>query len=501
MLDILLVDPPYTSLKRMAVDRGYNIGLTSLAAYLRQAGFQSGVVTGDLIINRQTANAVLFSNVKKYASGQKDYQRIVKDQGHPVWEKMKNIIRQSQPRAVGIAYLTPLKYVVERIAELTKEVDPEIKVIAGSFHPTFCPEEVMQNKNIDFLVRGEGEIPLLLLMQEFKKARANFESIPGITFRDSAGNLKSNACSDYIHNLDELPFPARDLVLNCDYRLYPAHALITSRGCPYSCSFCSDKRLWNSTIRRRSVENVLQEVQIIKQAYPNLDYIDIVDGTFTYDRKYLTSFCHEMIARKLSVPWRCTARYDNLDKSLLDLMKRANCTGLYLGMESGSDRILKMVDKRIKIEDILNVSRMVYESGINSATAVLLGLPEENKDDAKSTLGLMKKIKTDIFDINSYIPLPGTAFYDVMSESDRTNIDWYKVGYKSFDNYFTRNMTANEFQAYRNAAYRIARNVQIKSILRLGPRVIFSKVTKNLRILLKTPSKRVLRAMPVKRAK
>jgi anaerobic magnesium-protoporphyrin IX monomethyl ester cyclase len=480
-IDILLIDPPYTSLKGMPGNKGYNIGLTSLAAFLRREGIETAVLTGDVIVGRRSADFMLWGNIKKYASGQLAYNTIVEDRNHPVWQKIMHIVRQAEPRAVGISYLTPLKYVVERIAGLVKEMDPDIKVIAGSSHPTFCPDEVMRNPDIDFIVRGEGEIPLLRLIKELKTGSPRYSDIPGITFRDKDGNVQSNPCPDLIGNLDDLPFPARDLVLNCDYNVYPAHMLSTARGCPYTCAFCSDRRLWQSKVRRRSVENVLQEFDFLKKNYRKIEFVDIVDGTFTYDRKYLTAFCRGILERKLNLPWRCTARYDNLDPHILDLMKRANCTGLYLGLESGSDRILKLVEKRFGTAEIIRVSKMVYRSGINSATAILLGLPDENKDDAEQTLKLMKRIATDIFDINSYVPLPGTSLYDNLDDEYKRNLDWHKVGYKSFDNYFSRYMDRGEFGRYRDEAYRIARSVQMKTILRVGPKMFFSGIRKRIK--------------------
>lgn len=482
-MDILFIDPPYTSLKGMPINRGYNAGLTSLAAYIRQAGLETAVLSGDILASRGLADTVIWGNIKKYASGQLEYQKIVRDKTHPVWGKIADIIRKQKPKTVGIPYLTPLKYVVERIAELTKDVDPEIKVIVGSSHPTFCSEKVIRDQNIDYVVRGEGEIPLLKLVLELMKNNPKLENVPGITFREKDGYVRNTQSPNLIDDLDELPFLARDLVMNCDYKKYPSHLMITARGCPYTCKFCSDRTLWQHKVRRRSIQNVLQEFEALKRSFPKLEFVDIVDGTFTYDRKYLLSFCNEMIERKYDIPWRCTARYDNLDEDILDLMRRANCTGLYLGLESGSDRILNFVDKKIGTEEIIKVSRMVYKSGITSATAILLGLPDENKTDAMQTLDLMKRIKTDIFDVNSYIPLPGTMLWDAMSEADKQKIDWYKTGYKSFHNYFSKNMSENEFINYRNAAYRIARNVQIRTIIRLGVERAVTKIMSKIKCL------------------
>jgi radical SAM superfamily enzyme YgiQ (UPF0313 family) len=479
-MDILLIDPPYRSLKGMSADSAYNLGLTSLAAYLRQGGIESAVLTGDMLMDfRNTFRRVFLPGVspseKKYAAGQQEYERIVNDTTHVVWKKMADIVKQTKPTAVGIQYLSPLRYVVEKTANLIRGIKPDIKIIVGSYHPTFCPEEVMQNPDIDFVIRGEGEISLLSLVKELKKDSPRWETVPGICYRDKDFQVQKNPDVDLIGNLDELPLPARDLVLNCDYDSYRLHSISTARGCPYTCSFCADRRLWNGKVRRRSVDNVVKELRLLKDTY-KINYVDIVDGTFTFDRKYLQAFCNTMIDQKLNVAWRCTARYDNLDEDVLQLMKRANCSGLYLGFESGSDRTLQAIDKKMTVEQNLRVSKMVYDSGLLSATSILLGLPDESEEDIVKTLKIMKKIKTDILDVNSYIPLPGTPLYDSMSEEDKKNINWLKVGLKSFDNYFSKHISNDAFRRYLSEAYEIANKVRNRTIIRVIAKKILHSI-------------------------
>jgi anaerobic magnesium-protoporphyrin IX monomethyl ester cyclase len=481
-MDILLIDPPYISLKGMSTDRGYNMGLTSLAAYLRRGGVEAAILTGDLFMEKRPGllrplMPAVLQNMSKYAAGQREYARIVADRAHPVWKKIADTVRRTRPGAVGIAYFTPSKHTATRIAALVKEIDKEIKVIAGSFHPTFCPEEVLQSRDIDFVVRGEGEIPLLELLKELKKDRPELEKVPGISYRDGDGRIINNQVAGLINNLDELPFPARDLVLNCDYNSYRLHSIATTRGCPYTCSFCADRRLWGGKVRRRSVANVLTELHLLKNTY-KISYVDIVDGTFTFDRKYLQSFCNALLDQQLDVRWRCTARYDNLDREILTLMKRAGCSGLYFGLESGSERILKSIDKKITLADIVRVNQIVRDTGILADTSVLLGLPDEGREDIEATLSLMRSIEADEFDVNSFIPLPGTSIWDAMSEEEKKNIDWLKVGYKSYDNYFSKELSREEFAAYRDEAYKIAGRVLRKTIIRLGARALFSPVAR-----------------------
>ncbi len=418
-------------------------------------------------------------NASRYAAGQRDYARIVSDSTHPVWKKLEDRIRRARPAMVGIAYITPLKHAVLRIANLVKGIDRDIKVIAGSFHPTFCPEEVMCHPEIDFVVRGEGEMPLLRLVQELKNDAPKPETVPGITYRDREGRVRSNPDGPLIEDLDTLPYPARDLVLDCDYRSYRLHFVSSARGCPYTCSFCSDRRLWHRRVRRRSAANVIEELKFLKEKYTPT-CIDFSDGTFTFDRKYLQEFCKALIEENLNVSWRCTARFDNLDEEILYLMKQSGCSGLYFGLESGSDRILETMDKKMTVEKMTAISRLVHESGIASGISVLLGLPDETREDIEATLALMKTIKTDIFDVNTYIPIPGTPLYDAMSQTDRDNVDWLKTGYKSFDSHYSGNISSRDFDRCRKEAYRIAGSTLRKTLFRMGASKLFGVIPRML---------------------
>ena len=464
-MDILLIDPPYSALKGVSTDCGYNIALTSLAAYLRQGGIETGILMGDLLIDFKSADGWLNTSLEDYAAATRNYEMILNDNNHIVWGKIVEFIGQQKPLIVGISFLTPIRSSVEKVARLVKENYPDIKVVVGSCHPTFCPDEVMQNKDIDFVITGEGEIPLLALARELKKQKQISENVPCLYYRNKEGQIKHNPGVALINNLDELTFLASDLVLNCNYDTYRVHCLSTARGCPYICSFCADKKFWEGKVRRRSVDNVIRELKLIEEKY-KVDFVDFDDGTFTYDKKYLQTFCNSLINEKLTIKWRCTARYDNLDEDLLKLMKRANCCGLYFGLESGSDRILKSVNKNTTVEQIIRVSEMVYNSGIPSVTSVLLGLPNESKEDMKETINLMQTIKTDIFDVNSYIPLPGSPLWDEMKTEEKKKIDWRKSAYKSFDNYFSKKISHQDFKSVLSQAYKIANTVQLKTMAR-----------------------------------
>jgi len=461
-MDILLIDPPFSSLKGIPADCGYNVGQTSLAAYLRRDGIDTAILMGDLLMglpafdtwSADQENGQTASGTEELAKAWDNYVASVNDKTRSVWGKLKDVVRESNPTAVGIAYLSPLKPVVERIAGLIKEVNPDIKIIVGASHPTLCPDEVMRNQDIDFIVRGEGEIPLLSLVKEIKKDTPRWENVPGIHYRDSNGEVKNTPGVNLIPDLDGLPFLARDLVLDCDYNLYQVHNISTSRGCPYTCSFCADRRLWGGKVRRRSLDNVFEEIMLLKDTYP-IRSIDFTDGTFTYDKRYLKEFCERLISLDLGIVWRCTARYDNIDKEVIELMKQSNCGGVYFGLESGSERMLKMMDKKTNLEQTLSVSELVYNTGVYIITSLVMGLPYETEEDMQETIKVMKEIKTDLFVVNSFTPLPGTSLYDSMSQEEKDNIDYLKMGYQSFENYFSKAVSRETFNKYLKEAHEI----------------------------------------------
>lgn len=452
-MKLLLIDPPYKALKGIGSECGYSMSTVSLAAFLNTNGIESGVLTGNLLIDLPVHESLTF-DVKKYAEGQKTYKEALENNNHNVWKRIKEEILNYNPRYIGLTCLTPMKDIVFKISEIIKETNKEIIVITGGHHPTFCADEMLNSPYIDFVVRGEGELPFLRLLKHLENKDGNFSNINGIAYKYN-GKIISNDFFNMIDNLDNLPIPSRNSVINCDFNIYKAHFISTARGCPYICSFCSDKKLWHSTVRRRSINSCIKEIMYMIKKF-NITYIDITDGTFTYDNMYVLEFCNNIIKNDINVQWRCTARYDNITKEMLTIMKKANCTGMYFGLESGSENVLKSMKKMISVEKIVEASNMVYESGIKSVASVLFGLPGETCQDMENTLDLIKKLRVDIIDVNSYVPLPGTALYEKMTAFEKTNINWRDAAFKSFDNYFNKNVSKDKLVNYITDAYSIA---------------------------------------------
>ena len=452
-MDLLLIEPPYKSLKGVGAECGYTMSLTSLAAYLAQHGFDAGVVTGDTLLDLPASSPATL-DMEAYASGQQQYREIVGDSKHAIWRRIGEVISAHQPKAVGISYLTPLGGTVRQTAAAIKAVAPDVPVFVGGHHATFCAEDTARLENIDLVVRGEGELPVLGLARALANGSRRWEDVQGLTWVDSRGELRSTTQRPLLEELDALPEPARDRVLHCDFSKYRTHYAISARGCPYSCSFCSDRELWCKSVRRRSVDRFVDELVRLEAEYQP-QHVDIVDGTFTFDRKYLKAFCEQMIARGSKLRWRCTARYDNLTEELLALLREAGCAALYFGLESGSSRTLTRVKKGIGVEQVKRMAAMVSQSGIVAITAVLLGTPGETAEDLRDTMKLMREVHADVFDVNVYVPLPGTPLYAAMPPEARAAIERDAAGYKSLDNSFS-DLPPDEFRPFQEEAYAIA---------------------------------------------
>lgn len=466
-MDVLLIDPPYKSLKGIGTEAGYTMGLTSLAAYLRQHGFEAGVLTGDTLLDLPPCS--LFTlDMAAYARGQAQYQQILDDPEHEVWRRLTAVVTEASPRLVGLSYLSPLQGAVERTIAAVKAADPDLPVVVGGHHPSFCPEETARMDGVDFVVRGEGEVPLLALARAVVRGEGRAHEAPGVTCVDEAGWLRSTPAPGLLGDLDALPEPARDLVMECDFTRYRTHYATSARGCPYTCAFCSDRRLWGGKVRRRSVDSFVDELCRLGQAH-SPSFVDIVDGTFTYNRPFMEAFCQRMIERKANLLWRCTARYDTVDADLLPLLKRAGCAALYFGLESGSQRVLDRVDKRLTVEQVQRQSLLVREHGIVAITAVLLGMPGETAEDLQGTLELMRLIHADIFDVNTYVPLPGTPLYEQMDPAARAAVDWRKAAYKSMDS-TSSEIPAAELEQLQQQAYGIAADALQQYRRRMTPR-------------------------------
>ena len=341
-------------------------------------------------------------------------------------QEFMRIVDMWSPDIVGITSLTPTIYLAYRTAEITKTVDPNIKVIIGGPHATCMWFDVLNEcPYIDYVVVGEGEYTALELVKALER-NGDVSSVKGIAFRNKNGNPVFTGVRPLIKDLNKLPLPARHLLPMDKYTLFGkpiriAH-IMASRGCPYGCAFCSTSYFFGRKVRFRSPELVAEEVEECVHKY-RAKIIVFTDDEFTINHKWLLKFINELRERKLDIKWSCGSRVDTVNKDILRKMISSGCTGIYYGVESGSQEILNKIGKRITLKQAEDAIRSSKELGIMTVATFMLGLPWETIDDMKKTVNFALKLDPDYAQFTVATPYPGTSLFQI-AKNDNLIVDW-----------------------------------------------------------------------------
>jgi anaerobic magnesium-protoporphyrin IX monomethyl ester cyclase len=339
-------------------------------------------------------------------------------------------ISKRLPNIVGITSTTLTYKSALRIAKIAKEVYPSCLTVLGGCHATFWDDKALQEcPHLDIVVRKEGEKTLLELVGRLRVGK-DFYDVLGITCRKGKEILR-NPDRPYIEDLDSLPFPAHHLWPIERLRKYGKviFPLVTSRGCVYWCNFCSAVRMFGRRFRMRSPTNVVDELEFLNKKY-GADQFTFYDDAFTVDQSRVEKICMEIQNRKLRIKWDCGTRVDMVTKDLLQKMKKAGCIAVWLGVESGSQRVIDAMGKGFTLEKTKKAFKLAKEAGIMTIASVVLGFPGETRETAWETIRLVEEIDPD--DIGYYIatPYPGTPMADYVKK-----MGWLKV--TDFDKYDT----------------------------------------------------------------
>ncbi len=341
-----------------------------------------------------------------------------------------NILSSFSPDVVGISgQTTPSIHEVYQTAKVVKNHDPSILVVVGGAHVTFQDEEVLRDcPEIDVVVRGEGEVTMNVLLEEIN-GNHSYHGVAGTTTR-ADGTIIRNPDRPYIHDLDSLPFPAYDLLGLHQYfpkgdRFAP---MITSRGCPYQCTFCSSSRITGKRWRGRSPTNVIQELQFLQDRYGVRD-ITFIDDLFTFDHRRVSDICSMMNKEADNVTWTCSSRADIMSRhpEMANWLKEAGCHTIYIGAESGSQRILNTIKKGIRLSQIIKSVRLAKKVGLQVVLSFILGIPGETEEDMRSTIDFACRLDPDFAQFTICTPYPGTPMYDEAMENGWiSDSDWSK---------------------------------------------------------------------------
>lgn len=335
-----------------------------------------------------------------------------------------------KPDLVALTALTPTIGRALETAQVVKETLPGSIVVMGGYHPTFNFIETLEDENVDIVIRGEGEYIMLNLVQALEN-QSSLHDVKGIVFEDkNSKEIVVNPEAPLIQDLDELPFPALNLLPMKKYRLLDMDThmttMITTRGCPMQCSFCSSAAMHGKKIRERSVENIVDEIEYLKTNY-DIDTIAFMDDTFTLKKRKVMAICDEILKRNIEIMWGCTSRVDTLDEKLLKKMKEAGCITIFIGVESADQQQLDNMCKNTTIAKIENAFKIAHKLKIRTIASVALGMPGDTKEIMNKTVKFVHKLKPNYAIYSLATPYPGTRFYKEAFEKNLIKIkDWSK---------------------------------------------------------------------------
>lgn len=307
-----------------------------------------------------------------------------------------------------------------RIAKVVKRLRPQSAIVFGGPQASVVSDQTLKSfPCVDFVLRGEAEESLPILLDELLGAR-RFDLVPGLTHRTVWG-VQRNVDAPLILDLDALPSPAYHLT--GELRGLARASLELGRGCPFSCTFCSTNDFFRRKFRLRSPERILKDMRAIEAEYGIRDF-DLVHDMFTVDRRRVQAFCHVLIDSGEGYTWSCSARTDCVDEELIELMAAAGCNGMFFGVETGSERMQKIIDKHLDTRRAHEIIDIVERAGIRSTISLIIGFPQETRDDLRDTIGMFMhsaRVPRSGPQINILAPLANTPLH--VKYKDRMTLD------------------------------------------------------------------------------
>lgn len=406
MAKIVFVNPPLFLEERygelaQAGSMTPPLSLCDLAAVAREAGFETEIIdAAALSLNhRDTAQKILAAS----------------------------------PLSVGITATTLSIYSAGKLAELIKRFSPKMVIIVGGCHVTALPEETMRRFSaFDIGVLGEGELTIVNILKALE-GKKGLLCVKGIIFRRDKKLIKTEP-GEVLKDLDSLPLPAWDLLpdliscyrpaaFNC--KKFPSVSLITSRGCNGKCIFCS-RTVSGNFWRGYSAKYIIRMIKKLVKDY-GVREVKIFDDNFVVSKERVREFCRLLKENKLDLSWSCSARTDLVNFEMLKSMRDAGCWQIFYGIESGSQKILDVLNKKTKLKEIEKTINFTKKVGIKTVGSFMVGNPLESSSTIKETIAFAKKLPLDDFQMSIFTPLPGSEIYSTARKYGTFDNDWRKM--------------------------------------------------------------------------
>ena len=352
--------------------------------------------------------------------------------------ELRTIISEKSPDVVGTTVLMDqLRESGHIVTRIAKEVNKDIVTIMGGVYPTVNPHKAMDDPNLDMACVGEGEYVFPELLEYIKGDRKSLP-LKGVIYRDKdSGKNIFNARADFVRDMDILPTPAWDLI---NFDAYSRHVarefspdsprdlpyirLYTSRGCPFSCSFCQVPLISGHDVRRQSPKKVLDELEFLKKTYGIKSFMNSDDNFLATKRSTIREFLQGMVDRKLDMPWTFEdVGVMHLNEETVRLLAASNCKYMGYAVETGVERISKdiIAGKPLKKEHTKKMMKLSKELGIFSAAAFIIGFPSETWDEIRETIRFAEELDADYTRIHILVPLKGTKMYEIVEEEGLLN--------------------------------------------------------------------------------
>jgi len=433
MEKVLLVNPPY-NLEVYKENKNFSVhppvGLAYLAGFLQKYGYEVEIID---------ANALSISK-----------------------EKLINKIVDHSARFIGFTSVTATVKLVSNICDKIKEKADKVLILGGQ-HATFKENEVLAAcSSIDYIIRGEGEVSLLRLLNRLK-INKTANGLMGITYPEN-NRIISNPDRPPIKNINKIPFPAWKLLPRTKYRLNGFQdigfngeqlaKLISTRGCPNKCTFCASAHFWGKP-RFRNVDSIFEELVYLTQEL-NVRHIDFMDDCLTIPVSRFKDLCNRIIENKLNFKWTCYSRVQNVTEELVLLMKEAGCFMVLLGIETGNQEIMDAIKKNITLEQVTKAVALFKKHDIDCLGFFMIGLPQDTTETIHETVNFAKNLNLDFPFFSVTTPFPGTELYDwyMSSKYAPGNMDWNQYSTHGDTVYRTENLSSKEIKELYDYAIR-----------------------------------------------
>ena len=347
-------------------------------------------------------------------------------------------LKDYKPDVVGIQCFTYDIYIVADYLKQTRQILPDAITMIGGPHPTAMPEESMSffgnTLNYAFISEAEEGLPELLALIEGKGlTNENLSKVKNLIWRNG-NQIVANPVT-YIADVGTLGMPAWELMppdtypkspFSAFYKRFPVAPIITSRGCPYKCTYCQASLISGKRMRYRPVSLVVEEIRYLQEKFEVKEF-QIIDDNFTLNRKYVMDFCNAIIKDHIDITWTCPngVRLDTLNDEMIEVMKSSGCYIISAGIESGSDRILKYVKKHETTDIMMNSVRMIQKHGIDVVGFFILGFPTETAKEMQQTIRFSKDLGLLRANFLLFHPIPGTEIYTMLNHTgELANINY-----------------------------------------------------------------------------